>query len=297
MSTKELIQHITDIAFKNYRESIHPDPFAAIAAHIISAEAAAKFCPESADASAFVAISSMMDLSRHSLQQADLAINMHDAMKNYHSKDGALADTKLVIPTFVEFVAKEGNRSFGLDGSNVYDRTFDSRQSSNYRLALHAARSIYTHSYACSRAAYTHAVAVASIHPIGETRNEVFKTAVTARLSVDLLNEAIEPSFLMKILCCDAMKTIGIILLVGAIAALVLGICGLAISPVGAAVMAVGLSSAALTTTGAITTTAIGGLFMGRFFAAKKQHHNQDIGIQAVNTINDFEHATQSAVA
>jgi hypothetical protein len=297
MSTKELIQRITDLAVKNYRENIHPDPFASIAAHIIAAAAAAKFSPEAADTSAFIAISSMIDLSRYSLQQANLAIDMHDAMKNYNSRDGALANTKLIVPAFIELVAKEGNRSFGLDGSDAYDLTFDSRASNTYRLALHAACAIYNHAYACSRAAYTHAVAVAAIKPMGETRNEAFKTAITARLSTDLLNDPIEASFLIKILCSDVMKTIGIILLVAGLAALTLGICGLAMAPVGAAVIAtIGVSSVSLTTTGAITAAATGGLFAGRFFAAKKQQSDKDITIQAVNTINNIEHAAQSAV-
>jgi hypothetical protein len=175
MNTIGLLQLLSDIAVKNYNEGIHPDPYAARVAHTLAIEAAAKYSPESADAAAFVAISTMIDLSRHSLQQADLEIELHDAMKSYNTTDGARVNTKLTIPAFNMIAKKPDNRSFGRDGSDIYDSTFDSRKSDNYRLALHAACSIYTHSYACARAAYTHAVAVAAQYPVGETRNDVFK--------------------------------------------------------------------------------------------------------------------------
>jgi hypothetical protein len=94
----------------------------------------------------------------------------------------------------------------------------------------------------------------------------------------------------MNILCSDAMKIFGIVLLVAGLAALSLGICGLVMAPVGAAIIAaISISSVSVITTGVGMATASGGLFAGRFFAAKKWKNDNEKSMQAVHVINDVD--------
>ena len=210
MKTTELIQLLAELALKNYREGVRPDPFAATAAYAIATAAAAKFSPESAEAAAFVAVSTLIDLSKYAAQQAALATQASDLMKNFQVKEDGAADIKKIVSEFNKLVEQLAEVSFGVDASNIYDTAFPTRipstesesesdDSENYRFARHAASVNYTHGYACARAAYTHAVALAARYPVGAERDAAFKAAITKRLSADLLHEPIEPSFFMSI--------------------------------------------------------------------------------------------------
>ena len=288
MNTTDIIQLLTENALKSYREDIHPDPFAASAVHIIVAAEAAKYSADSADAAAFVAVSSMVDLSIYSAKQAVSATKAHDAMKNYHANEHeTAADLKTIVPAFEEIIEKMTTVSFASQADDIYDSTFGSSDSENYRLARHAARAMYTHAYASLRVAYTHAIAVAARYPQGDARQAAFKTAMAQRLSADLLHEPIEPSFFMQILCSDAMKIFGALLLVAGLAVLAIGICGLAMAPFGAMLLsAISINSASLTAAGAVMTASSGALFTGRFFTAKKWQDDNEKSHQAVNAHN-----------
>ena len=291
MKTTELIQLLAELALKNCRENVHPDPYAATAAHTIAAAAAAKFSPESADAAAFVSVSSMLDLSVYSAQQAVSVTQMNGAMRNYHAKDEESVDPKIIVSAFTALIKQLEQISFSRHANAAYESTFEPATSDHYSSALHAAYAIYTHAYACSRAAYTHAAALAARYPV-EQRDTAFKDAITARLSSDLLSEPIEPSFFMHIMCSETAKVVGALLLVAGLAALSLGICGLAMVPVGAMLLsATSLSSASLTVAGIVSAATGGGLFAGRFFAAKKWQNDNEASAHAVNAINDFEPA------
>ena len=287
MNTPELIQLLSELALKNYREGIHPDPYAVAAAHTIAAATAAQFSPESADSAAFVSTSGMHNLSLYSAQQAVKTTQFHERMKNYRANTGTYTDTSIIVPTFEALVETLENCSFSRDAMAAYDSVFNARESANYGIAVQAASAIYTHAYACSRSAYTHAIALAAQYPIGEKQDSAFKTAITKRLTSDLLYEPIAPSFFMEIMCSKTLKIIAALLLLAGLLALTLGVCGLAFAPIGIMIAASGLSTASITTAGVIMATSSAGLFSGQFFAAKKLRHANDKSMQAVTTMNN----------
>jgi hypothetical protein len=286
----EIIRRLSDLALKNYRENISPDPYAAAAAHLVSSTSAAQFNSESADAAAFVAIASIIDFSTYSAQQAAFATGMHHAMKHYAVKDtGLRRGLDTTAPAFESLAQKLEKVSFSREAQEIYSARFNASEQENYRLALHAATVVYNHAYASARAAYTHGAAVAARYPAGEKREMMFKKALTSRLTADLLHEPLEPSFFIQIMTSDAMKIFGGLLLVAGIAALIVGSCGLALAPVGLAVTAAGLSSSTMLTAGIVTSTASATLFAGRFFTVKRWKDANDKSAEAVNAMNDSE--------
>lgn len=293
----QVITKLIDIALQSFIDGTKPDPFAATAAHLVAQAAAAEFCEESADAAAFVAalldISSKIQLSKYSAQLADAATKMHDAKKNYQNKMNAhagrlladLDDTDLSFETIVEQLDEI---TVGHDAHELYNATFDDKKSDVYRLALNAACSNYHHAYAWARATYIRAIALAARHPPGDKRNDVFTAYITKQFTADINQEPVDPSFFMQVMCSDVMKFFGIVLIVAALFALPIGICGLAIASVGAALVSMGLTAAIVTTTGAVATTLTGGIFAGRFFTHREWQHDNDESRNAVNAMNVY---------
>ena len=293
MNTPEVIQYLSELALQNYRENIHPDAYAMTAAHTLAKTAAEKICPESADDAALVAaMLSIIDLSNYSAQQAASAKQRQQGMKNYHASEKSKPNAEARnTPDFDALVKQMASISFGRDASDLYEAAYnDPKKLKNYRLARHTACATYPHAFACCRSAYTYATAVAALNDIGDERNAAFLAAFAKRLSVDLLQDPIEPSFFIKMMCSNAILAIGILLLVAGIAALSLGICALAIVPFGATLTTtIGLGGLFFTTAGTAATITSVGLFTGQFFSKEKKQHDHEISSRAVDDINRLE--------
>ncbi len=291
MKSFEVIQPLIDLAVKSYHEKIHPDAFAARAAHIIAADEARKFSEESADAAALVAISSIIDLSKHAATQALSVTKMHDAMKQYPvKKDTLQAEHKATTLDFDATVEHLEQITFGSDASQIFDATFGPSSSEKSRQARRAALRIYTHAYAISRAAYTYAIAIAARNPVGEQQKAAFMNAFSTRLSADLRNEPMDPSLFMQIICSDVMAVFCILLLVGGVGTLSIGICGLSIAAFGALLAeTLSINIIAMTVSGAAMTATSAGLYTGRFFTEQKWTTDNEKSRQEVEAFNHVE--------
>ncbi len=291
----QVIATLIELALQHYQESGKPDSYATTAAHIVAKASAAEYCRESADAAAFVAalndISSKVELSKYSAQLADDATKMHNATNRYHAKAGVLAGRKIpafdeIELSFEDIVNDLDDDSFGTDANDIYNSTFNAHKSDAYRLALIAACNNYPYAYTCARSAYVFSIAIAARYPEGDRRDAVFTTTITKRLTRELKHEPVDPSFFMQIMCSDAMKFIGVALLVAGLLAFSLGICGLAIVSVGAFLLNIGLTSAAVTTTGALMSATGVGIYAGRLFTERQWNHDNEESHKAIDAMN-----------
>lgn len=264
MFTQSHIQWITQLALKNFHDGIRPDFFAAIAAHRLAVDAAAYFNQASADAAGFVAISSMIDLTRSSAHLAFLSTALDQKMKQtFHSNSMNSAFNALKLNLENIHVDKKIRK--------IYQTTFNTNTCLKARNALYAACATYPHIWAISRAAYIHALACAANTVHGPEQDTVFKTAVTTRLSNDLHHQAFPPSFLMRFFTSPVMTVIGTLFLAVGITALSLGLIGFVVTAMAALMMNItGLNCAAVITFGAISTVSSLG-----FFGIKHCYKNQ----------------------
>jgi hypothetical protein len=292
MKNTKLIQLLAELALKHYHEGIAPDLYAAVAAEAISTEAAATLSPESAKAAAFVAVSTMIDLSKIAARQGAFSIETSHATQKYYIREGVRVDRNTLVRACNDLATYLNELSFSGEASQVYDTAFASQEPDNqHRLALKMAAATYMHGFSCTRSAYMHAVALAAISPEGNARDTVFKRAITQRLSSDLLSEPIKSSFMMSILCSDAMIVAGSLLLIAGLSALSAGIAGIAVASVGALLASsIGVTSTTMMMSGGLSATVGAGCFVGRFFAFKQLKNDHLKRVQAVHAMNGVEY-------
>lgn len=282
MITQDTIHLLVEAALQNYLHGIKPDPFAAIAAYEVAMANADQWNKASADIAATVAASSFIDSSVHAVEQSIFVTRIHEAMRAYRlgKREASQADP------FSAMILSLNKFSITQEAHALYDNFSDEANSEAFRQAKEAALNVYMHAYTCSRAAYTHAVSVAARYSEEESRNQVFKEAISGRLEADLLCQPVAPSFILKILCSDAMKIAAAVVLIAALAALTLGVCGLAIASLGVSLAG---TAALLTTSGAIASTASAGFLTAGFFAKKQWDQDQEKSSEAVQAINNVE--------
>lgn len=287
--TKEALSFLTELALLKYCEGMRPDHFAVTAAHLIAKAAAAKVSPTLADDAVFVAaIGSCINLSKYSAIQANSKINEDDDIRNHYRNEVKAEEPQQVSrPDFNDLVKKLGTISLGDDADNLCREKYNENQAKNYHLAMIAASNIYMRAFSSSYVAYMHAIAISARESSDEARHIAFKKAFLKQLSLDLLNQPIEPSFFMQIISSDAMKVAGIVLLVAGLAALSLGICALMTAPIGTMLAGiVGLGGLEVTATGSALAATGSGLLFGRFFSMKNMQNANKKSEEAVNSIH-----------
>ncbi|ETO93651.1 hypothetical protein [Legionella oakridgensis] len=293
MIDNDVMHAIILLAEKSYHERSKPEPFAAKAAAMAATEAAATFSMEASSASAFVAVEHVLTLAQYAAELSLLSIKQQEAGKTYYpaSKSASKTEEEVEIAAaFQEISDSLKEIPFGENAHSLYHRFFNDKTSKKHQQALLAASSTWLHVYACARAAFIFASAVASRYS-DEQREQVFKQTITNRLSADLLGEYIEPGFLVEIITSPATKAIAMILLFAGLVALSIGTMGLAVPAIGTAA-AIGVSNACLIGVG-FGVTAIGGACMvGRFFTQRQQaadNKKSHDAMQAINAYEDFQ--------
>ena len=288
----KLINTLTDIALQNFLANNKPDTYACTAAYMIAKSAAAEFCRETADAASFVAsaqdATEKIKLSQYSAVVVESAMKLHHAEKNFQffSMQKPLEEKTSDAVSFEPLTSQIATFNFGDDAQNIYTSNFKEEKSKTYQLALVAAQTNYAHAYACSRAAYTHAVAIAARYPAGEKRNTAFKRSLASRLTSDVQHQPIEPGFFMQIICHPSIHLLAATLLATGLIALSIGVGGLMITAIDLTITSVGMSSMSLTVAGAAMTGAGGGIFASRFFTERKWELNNEKSHKAVEAMN-----------
>lgn len=291
MNLPEIIQFLSERAAIHYEENTHPEPFAAFAAQMITKTTAAQLDAHAANDATFVAgISSLNNLAKFSVKQTNTLSHLDSMMQNYRFQKTPLSEIEQsIVSKSNALVSQIDATSFETHAYEWFRLAYPLESSLQAHLALQAACSIYMHAYASARTAYTYASALAERYAKQE-RHNIFKQAMIERLTMDLLSEPVQPGFFIEMMSSKAVCGLAIILLVAGIAAVALGVCALAIAPVGAALLTyLAISGAALTTIGAATATSGASLLVGRFFIEKKWQKDNASSARAVREINQLE--------
>ena len=301
INTDNSIAKLCGIAIQHYESGLSPDVFAAVAAFDISRAIAAAISPTAADVCAQVAAHEharrIIELTQHLAQLACAKTQARTALQGYRVKpdntDGVVLSTPATTPFFQSVTEKPKHASQKPTAREHYIATFSASESPNHLAALNAACSHYPHVYASARGAFTHAVAMAALAPALDGRNPAaFKTALTARLSADLNYQPLEPSFFMALMCSDAAKTAGTVMLVAGLIALSLAMVACVVAWMGAALVGIGLSTTACTSVGVVMTTAGVGILACRFFTTNQAQTAREVRRLAVDGVNGVEDTT-----
>ena len=301
MNTDSSIAKLCGIAIQHYESGLSPDVFAAVAAHDISRGIAASISPTVADACAQVAAHeharSIIELTQHLAQLACAKTQARTALQGYRVRLNKMADVELntpaTTPVFKMMTEKQNHVAQKPTAREHFIATFSASESPNHLAALNAACSHYPHVYASARTAFTHAVAVAALSPALDGHNSTaFKAALTARLAADLNYQPLEPSFFMALMCSDAAKTAGIVMLVAGLIALSLALGAYGVAWMGAALVGIGLSTTACTSVGVVMTTAGVGILACRFFTTNQAQTAREVRRLAVEGVNGVENIT-----
>lgn len=283
----DVIKQLIDMALNDFIQNKKAEEFASKAAHHVAKAYADAFCHDTAPAAAFIAsvcdASLKLKLSKYSANIALATTTLQNIEKNYF-----LPSTTEVAPessafSFDPIFRKIDDFSLGGEATTLYTEAQNNDAAAR---ALKAANTTYADAYACSRAAYTHAVAFAAQYPISE-KNAAFLKAITSRLTSDIKHEPIEPSFFMHIICSAPIIYTASTLLMLGLMGLTLGLSGLIFPAVEALISDLELTSMALVMAGTALTTAGSSLLACRFFTEKKwasNNHESQMAVEAINT-------------
>lgn len=288
--TDATLNTLIEKACELYQKNENPTSYADFAAHHVAMTVAAEFNPDSADAAAFAAavqyVSSLMEAAKYSGRLVKTKTQANDALRHYHAlrttSRGHSIPTPITTTLHFDTVFHSLETTPGNEARTAYDKTYPDEKS---KQAYTAACAAYPHAYASAYDNYLHAAAIGARYSAGPTRQRIFRQTIRKGLNTKLGQEPLSPGLFMQILCNNVTTIIAVILLIAGLAALTLGICGLAIPAVAVFLSHLGIESTILTASGAVATTVGSSLLIGQFFAERKWQHDNEASRKAVKAM------------
>lgn len=284
MNHQEALERVVQLAVKTYDHKTHLDVFASEAASIIAQCEAAEHDQDASQAAVIFAVSSMNDALNFASHFAAVAADEQDKKKGYRSKPvlRSRSDDKASSKStgFVQLVDDISKEPLDKEILALYQSKFQPSSHANALAALSAARDIYPHAFASARTAYVYASVRAKSDP------DLFRKHF-AKEWPKRLDEPLDPGFLLRIFCSDAMKVCGVVVLIAGLSLLSLGIIGLAIASLGIALATtIGVTATALTVAGGVASATSTGGLMSQFFSVNQLKKENKARFDAVREIN-----------
>lgn len=285
MIDSNTIRAIVELATRCYSRNESPDAFSVQAAHLASVQAASKRHPGAAQASAFVALGSLVN----TLQFAS-EISLNAAVQTRLKREYfPTAFSSFGIESVSEFTrAAEPLKTlnFRLETFSIYKHHYMTGEDSEAcKQALIEAASIWLPVYASARIAYLEAFV------IGNYRDSVsaFQETFTKRLNQDLAGHYIEPGFLMNVLENTHISYLAVAMIALGLVALSIGVVGFLI-PISIAAISITSGIAISISSAGAASTGLGGALLSGGVFARKSHVNQERHCQAMaDDLNRFE--------
>jgi hypothetical protein len=264
------INQLIELANRAFETKESPDLYARAAAHLAASNAASDYNPDGADVAALLAANDFACATTLATSySANIADLSHNKMAYLKSHDVACASfgTRIIPQSITPHqpIYLEVSNSVHAGAStnderfrSAYDALPESGAPEANGKAKCAAFYAYADTYATTRSAYTRAMFVAQQASNEKERAYIFSKTMSARLNSDLNYDFINPGLFLSLMCSTSIKVIAGLLLLAGVAAIAAGTLGALPFVI---TMAIGASA----------TTVGTGLFIGGFFAGRRQ--------------------------